>query len=401
VSSSARAALAAVAALAAALVVGISAGAPPRLVAIGDIHGDAAAFRGILRAAGLIDGRDAWVGSNAVLVQTGDYTDRGADVRVVMDLLRSLESRARARGGRVHVLLGNHEVMNLLVQHRDVNPAAYTPFADADSERRRQRAFQSYEQAAARRAEELGAPPPVFAVSQGAWMAAHPPGRLEYIAAMGPDGHYGRWLRERPVAAVVDRTALMHAGLDPATAPASIDALNETVRAEIRRIDDARQYLAERGVILPFFSLQETVDAVVAEAEALKAGTIKAPHQRHLDALSAILGLSQSPLLTGGGPLWFRGFATWDETIGPASIGTLLTRYGVDRFVAGHSVQRTGGIVMRFDGRLFLIDTGMLASVYKGRASALEIADGAVTAIYPDRREVLVPAAQRVGAADR
>jgi hypothetical protein len=43
----------------------------------------------------------------------------------------------------------------------------------------------------------------------------------------------------------------------------------------------------------------------------------------------------------------------------------------------------------------------MLASVYKGRASALEIAAGAATAIYPDQRVLLVPAPQRVGAPDR
>jgi hypothetical protein len=40
---------------------------------------------------------------------------------------------------------------------------------------------------------------------------------------------------------------------------------------------------------------------------------------------------------------------------------------------------------------VFLIDTGMLSTHYKGRASALEIAGGVTTAIYHDGREVLDP----------
>jgi len=41
------------------------------------------------------------------------------------------------------------------------------------------------------------------------------------------------------------------------------------------------------------------------------------------------------------------------------------------------------GIVSRFDGKVFLIDTGMLSSYFAGgRASALEIKDGKVSFIY-------------------
>ena len=41
---------------------------------------------------------------------------------------------------------------------------------------------------------------------------------------------------------------------------------------------------------------------------------------------------------------------------------------------------------MRFGGRALLIDTGMLTSVYKGRASALEIDGDRLTAVYEDAR---------------
>ncbi len=59
------------------------------------MHGDLEAFRSILRQAELTDEAHRWKGGGATFVQTGDYTDRGAQVRAVMDLLISLEQEAR------------------------------------------------------------------------------------------------------------------------------------------------------------------------------------------------------------------------------------------------------------------------------------------------------------------
>ena len=72
-----------------------------------------------------------WIGGTTVLMQTGDIFDRGPKVREALDLLMRLEEEARRAGGRVEALLGNHEVMNLLHEFRDVSPASYAAFADA------------------------------------------------------------------------------------------------------------------------------------------------------------------------------------------------------------------------------------------------------------------------------
>jgi hypothetical protein len=56
-------------------------------------------------------------------------------------------------------------------------------------------------------------------------------------------------------------------------------------------------------------------------------------------------------------------------------------------------------IFPRFERRVFLIDTGMLSTYYKGgRASALEIDGSRVTAIYSDGRIILDPETQPDGA---
>src|SRR5687768_16003412 len=88
---------------------GTAAQTPRRVVAIGDVHGAYEQLVGVLTRAGLLDSKGRWAGGAVTLVQTGDFTDRGAGVRRVLDLLMSLEERARAGGGRAMILLGNHE----------------------------------------------------------------------------------------------------------------------------------------------------------------------------------------------------------------------------------------------------------------------------------------------------
>jgi hypothetical protein len=369
--------------------------APPRVVAIGDVHGDYKAFTGILEAAGLIDSSGAWAGGTAVLVQTGDYFDRGSDIRKLLDFLRGLEPSAAASGGSVHILLGNHDAMNLLGELRDVNPVAFDAFAGSDAEKLRERAFRDYIAIGDARERALGSrPEPYREKDREKWFAAHPKGYIEYQAAMQADGEYGRWLRQRQAVIQIAGSIFMHAGIDPAAPASSLEDINRIVASEIRKFDAGRKYMADDGLILPFFSLQETVEAARVEAAGLRGHQIVAPNRRHVDMINAVLAIGTSPLLTSEGPLWFRGFDTWTEEDGRPLMQRLLSRYGARRFVTAHSIQTTGRIVSRFGGREFLIDTAM-SGVYKsGRASALEIVGDRVTAIYRDSKVVLVEGTQ-------
>ena len=186
--------------------------APRRVVAVGDVHGAGDRLRLILRQTGLIDDGGGWSGGTATLVQTGDLTDRGPQVREVMDLMMRLEGDARGAGGDVRVLLGNHETMNIMGDVRDATPAIFAAFASDDAERRREDAWRRYAEHASRRAgrDPPGRPAPL---PRDEWMRAHPPGFVEYMEAMGPGGRYGRWLRDKPVATVVGDTVFLHGGL--------------------------------------------------------------------------------------------------------------------------------------------------------------------------------------------
>ncbi len=101
---------------------------PKRVIAIGDLHGDLGGTRAALRTAGVIDDKDAWIGKDTVVVQTGDILDRGNDEQAILDLLFRLEGEARAAGGDVVLLLGNHELMNAAGDYRYVTPAAMDDF---------------------------------------------------------------------------------------------------------------------------------------------------------------------------------------------------------------------------------------------------------------------------------
>lgn len=92
------------------------------LYIVGDTHGDFQSVLAGLRHAGLIDAADRWTGGRRHLVFAGDMTDRGPDVIRLLWFVYRLEREAAAAGGRVHVVLGNHEIMVLLGDLRYVHP---------------------------------------------------------------------------------------------------------------------------------------------------------------------------------------------------------------------------------------------------------------------------------------
>jgi hypothetical protein len=362
---------------------------PNRIVAIADVHGAGDAFVGILQAAGLIGPDGKWSGGTATFVQTGDYLDRGGAVRQILDLLMALETQAKSAGGRAEILLGNHEVMNMLREVSDVSREAYASFADGKSEDRRKKAYDTH----AGIAKRSGVSDPV---PRDAWMAAHPAGYVEYLDAMSPQGRYGKWLRAHKIAVKVESTAFMHAGIAPDT-QGGIDDVNREGARALKAYDDATGVLVQQGLITPYFTLKETVAAAAGDLKRISA-TLDAGKpvdsyvtREYVDQMQALLGIGESPLLAAKGPLWFRGLSESPTEETDAQVTALLSRLGVTRMVVGHTPRLPGRIEPRFDNRIFPIDTGMLSTFFKGgRASALEIAGDRVTAIYANEREVLV-----------
>lgn len=311
-----------------------------RIVAIGDVHGAHGAFVRILRGAGIIDGRDRWIGGATHLVQTGDILDRGADSRRVMDLLRRLERDAPRKGGRVLALVGNHEVMRLLGDLRDLSPGEADAFRTARSADIREGVRSRWLAARRDEAKRTGAAIDAAALASQ-FDAETPLGLIEMLAAFSPEGAYGTWIRSHAAAARINGILFLHGGVSPRVAPLGCAGINAGVRSELSTGFD---------------------------------------------------GLRQAPLasLSGSedGPLWYRGLAWNDEAAFEPELTAILDGVKARAIVVGHTVAETGRITPRFGGRVVQIDTGMLTEVYKGgRASALEIVGERWTAIYEDGRE--------------
>ncbi len=172
-----------------------------RVVAVGSVHGNYGRFVSILQTAGLIDSETNWTGGTAHLVQTGDVVHLGPHSKRVIDLLMKLQEQARAAGGNVHALIGNHEVMNLTGDLRYVNLQEFTAFRDDNSKMLMERFFEQDAVAWKQNDVETQVDNPGGQMGQRRykafkkkWDADHPLGYFEYRYAFGPDGDTARGL---------------------------------------------------------------------------------------------------------------------------------------------------------------------------------------------------------------
>ena len=169
-----------------------------RIVAVGDVHGDYEQFVKILRTAKVINSENKWVGGNTHLVQTGDVLDRGSDSRKVMDLLMNLEAQALTVGGRVHALIGNHEVMVMNQHLRYVHPGEYASYG----------------------------------------------GKLAYLKAISPKGKYGKWIRSHNSIIKINDVLFLHGGIGPDYASISAQEINNKIRHELTNPVNPRESIA-------------------------------------------------------------------------------------------------------------------------------------------------------------
>ncbi|AEE28067.1 Calcineurin-like metallo-phosphoesterase superfamily protein [Arabidopsis thaliana] len=101
---------------------------------VGDLHGDLGKARDALQLAGVLssDGRDQWylLEFNITHLEVGDILDRGDDEIAILSLLRSLDDQAKANGGAVFQVNGNHETMNVEGDFRYVDARAFDECTD-------------------------------------------------------------------------------------------------------------------------------------------------------------------------------------------------------------------------------------------------------------------------------
>jgi len=302
-----------------------------RIVAIGDLHGDYEQYINVMQSAGLLDKKGKWSGGKTHLVQTGDITDRGDDSRKIIDHILKVAKQAKKKGGYVHLLIGNHESMNVVGDLRYVTKGEFEAFSTRNSARYQEMQWQ-------RQVEWMRANDPAFEdidleAYRTQWEQTVPLGWVEHRQAWMLTGEYGRWVKGNPVAVQVNDTIFLHGGI-------------------------SAKYCK--------FSLRSLTEQVIAAMENYDPG---------------VTTIVDDPL----GPLWYRGLAQEEEAeIYSQTLDNILDRYGAKRIVVGHTP--TGGVVWpRFDQRVVVNDTG-IASYYGSHKGILELTADGATAIYGKQR---------------
>jgi hypothetical protein len=289
-----------------------------KIVAVGDLHGDYDQYIRLLQQNKLIDRKLKWRGDDTHFVQLGDVTDRGPDSLKIIRHLQKLAKQANKAGGKVHVLVGNHEAMNIQTDLRYVHPGEYAALVTKKSPKLQGRyldlIFRSL----------LAANPELASTRQETLRQLgkrFPLGYVEHRSLWEPGQELAKWYARRNTVVQLNDTIFLHGGLNPhqETFP-SLEEINSTISKEF----------APGGV--PNLSSSES------------------------------------------GPLWYRGLAKNPEVTELPAVVRMLEHYSATRIVVAHS-PTNGAVMPRFDGRIVLADVGISKHYGSGLANVVIEAD--------------------------
>jgi len=370
-----------------------------RIVAVADIHGAHDAFVSVLQSTALVDEELRWSGADAHLVIVGDVLDRGPDSRRAMDLIMRLQSEAQEAGGRVHLVLGNHELMNLTGDLRYVSASEYAAFAAEESPEQRESAFQRFVERLADTAGEPADDPTDEGRARAEFDRRFPPGYFAHRAAFAVAGQYGSWLLGHPLMVLIDRTAFVHGGLSDAVIELGGEAMNTEVLQQVSDYVAAMEALTAAGALHAVDSFYDHPAVLDRFDERVASGELA--WSEGLEATAARLRELNLALVFGSeSPAWYRGTVGCSALIERDRLSDALEVLGVERVVVGHTPTASARVLSRMGDAVLRIDTGMLNEFYGGRAAALIIEDTELSVVYEGESAVAKPISQprRVGA---
>jgi hypothetical protein len=207
------------------------------LFIMADSHGQYEIATRLLQQGGVIDSALHWSFGRGRLVILGDVFDRGPHHTEIYWLIYQLEAEAAAAGGRVHFVLGNHEVMELIGDDRYLNP----------------------------RYDET-----VRAL-----------GKTDYLQLWTKDTWLGQWLRTKPTVFKLGPLLCLHGGISATVVRQQwpVARINRTIRAwlngELPKTDPDVQFIY--GPLGPlwyrgyFPNMPKLAQATPAEIESIRA----------------------------------------------------------------------------------------------------------------------------------
>lgn len=299
-----------------------------KIVAVADIHGDYDNFVKILIGTDLVNGNLDWIGGETHLVQLGDILDRGDGAKDAFDLLMKLEKQAESAGGMVHVLIGNHEEVNIvgiaLQTSGYVTKGQFLSFLPEDYIAKREAPILKKYESDSNSDGELPKALDRFWEKELSDAGKKPmdPTESEKKYQEHFFKKYGEWLLTKNLAIKINRTIFVHAGFSDQEYFLDMDLqeLNDRARREFRAWAD-------------YIIFQVNIP----------------PKQKFLVG-------SQSPH-------WYRGWARDPEDGNSGTLTQVLAKLKAKHMVVGHTVRPVEVVhsrkLDRFDGRIWAIDVGI------------------------------------------
>ena len=297
-----------------------------RIVAVGDLHGDYAHFVRILKETGIVDGDIHWSGGKTHLVQMGDVMDRMDRARDIFNLIRQLEKEAKAAGGMVHQLIGNHEELNIARLSLNYYPeyVTYKQFIDFLPVKFREDEEEKFKKKNRGDGDieafwnNLMKDPNSDAFKEASQLYYENFNNL-----------VGSWLAEQNVIIKINDTVFVHGGLNLEYASIGLEAINNLYRSEFQKVLKREEFRPR------------------------------------------ILFVSDAPL-------WNRVLAEVSDTNNVDEVDKILAALNAKQMVVAHtptiprSIDTIETDIKKFGGKVWITDTG-IAAIYHGYLTALII----------------------------
>jgi len=228
---------------------------PKKLIAISDIEGNFVGFYSFLKANKIIDKDCNWIFGDGHLVLNGDFVDRGDQVTQVLWLIYKLDQQAEQAGGKVHYILGNHDIM---MMHGNVSYADF-----------------KYIEAAKQISKKSD------------WDNA-----MRFLYS--PQSELGRWMRTKNIIERIGPAIFVHAGLNSKHAAEKIDieTFNRIARKYYgsypsKTYADAKEQLTLNSITSPYWDRRLAMDFKNKTMFFINRIPVKATTQEELNTILA------------------------------------------------------------------------------------------------------------------
>ena len=314
-----------------------------RIVAVGDLHGDYEVFIEILKANGIIDEEKHWIAGKTHLVQIGDIFDRGKQARQILDFLMILEKEAEEAGGKVHVLIGNHEFMNLAgIAFDERGYVTFEQFVSFLPDEYIEKTEKKFRQKAGENSPRENNSDYSFDPNlKTEWLKlledvlrrSDHEARLKYSRNL--IDKYGEWLINRNAVIKINDIIFVHGGLNEKYSRRKLEDLNKTIRKELKSYANAAKSRYKQNV-------------------------------------------PRGIAYESNGPLWYRELAQIEEQYLAEEVDRILKNLKAQYMIIAHTPRliRDESDMSKFNNKIWIIDTGNSRIYSNGRVSALIIENG-------------------------